>query len=187
MPSRKSLLLCALALAGLCSGCIVSEPPEYDPPGRSPIILDLVNAQPLVTRIIVVPQGEARPQIDFNVPLRSEDSADDGVGWAVHANYGLPQGFVLRNGQIPPGTIKEERSIAFSLRSEHLRGLSAGCHQLTLVVGHLPFWIEDQGEPDPERAPIGDAALAVWYLNMHPEPLQANDLLNCPSPDQVEF
>ena len=186
MPSSKSLVLCALASAALCSGCVVSAPPEYDPPARSPIVLDLVNAQPLVTRIIVVPLGEPLVPRNFRIPLRSEDPPGDRVRWALHVNYGLPQGFPLWRGDVPPGTFQEERSIVFALEPRAQNNLEPGCNQLTLVVGHDSLW--DDGLEEPVLgAAVGYAAHAVWYLNMRPDPLQVNDLLNCASPDQVEF
>lgn len=189
MPSLKSPLLCALALAGLSSGCIVSEPPEYDPPERSPIVLDLVNAQPIVTRVIVVPHSPGRPVArDFSIPLRSEDPPGDRVMWALHVNYTLPQGRPIRRNNVPPGTFEQEkRSIAFTLVPADYNNFTPGCNQLTLVVGHREFWSDDLAAPDPATAPLGYAAFAVWYLNMQPEPSQVNNLLNCPSPDQLEF
>jgi hypothetical protein len=180
--SRLSRGVGCAGVALACAGCLVSDPPEYEEPSLTPPFLDMVQATPLASRIIV--RDRADPLIKFDVPFRSEDAGQP-IWFALHRNYPFDPSNSLLVGSIslPPGTFDEtDRSIRFDWT---ISSLEAGCYQLTLLVSHESTWDFFERRPHLTRG-IGDTAMATWWLNFEPPNNNPGTLENCPTLSEVE-
>lgn len=189
-PSARASLSLVLSLA--TGGCIVAEPPPYDPPPRTPPILDLANAIPWVGSTIPVDRyGEQFPEeqteIEFNIPFRSEDRGE-GLLYGLLVDYLLVPSAQSQTSHdhrsLQPSTFDDEsRRIVFSWKVD-ANNLTDGCHQLTLVVAHESSWDDEEDRPDPLLG-RGDIAMATWWINVNPAPGERYTLRNCRSLESV--
>lgn len=180
---RPGSSIVAALVSALASGCIVAEPAPYEPPPRTPPILDLVNTLPWVGAPIPVdhfldPNPDEITTLEFDIPIRSEDH-DEELCWALHLDYRpgvLGRKTDVVHDRIPGSTFDDEtRRLVFSWNVD----APQGCHQLTLLVAHESNWIVSAEAPDLERA-AGDVAVATWWINVNPPPGERFVLRNCP-------
>lgn len=183
---RERRLVCpSLALSSvLASGCLVADPPEYREPPRTPPILDLVAAKPLIGEILVADRRTGDASINFVVPVRSEDNGE-ALWWAFHFDYGFPGSTVIGlQNRVQPSTFDDvTRAIEFEwhIGSAH----PAGCHPITLLVSHESTWNLNEARPHVIDAQY-DTAMATWWLNLDP-PADARDtLIDCPTRSEIE-
>ncbi|HLV66093.1 MAG TPA: hypothetical protein VKY73_09780 [Polyangiaceae bacterium] len=179
-----------MLLSVLAPGCLVADPPEYREPPRTPPILDLVAAKPLISEIIVRDTRtglDADRVIEFVVPLRSEDN-DEYVWWAFHIDYGFapPSETLIGVPQrITPSTFDDvSRSINYKWDIPSV-AYRAGCHTITLVVSHDSTWNLVEARPHVIEGQH-DTAMATWWLNLNPPPDARDTLLDCPTHSEVE-
>jgi hypothetical protein len=172
-----------IAWAIITSGCIVAEPAPYEPPSRTPPVLDLWRAIPLVGSTIPVdlagdPEADDPTLLEFSVPVRSEDH-NEWLHYILYIDYKLPGATKAGvDDRFPPSTFDDEtRVINFPWRVERI---SRGCHQLSLVVVHDSSWHDRRDEPDSILS-VGDIGLATWWINVDPPPGEKYTLRNCPS------
>jgi hypothetical protein len=164
-------------LALLASGCIVPDAPSYDPPGTTAPLLDAFNAIPSNIYPVLVPVAAA--QVEFDVPVRSEDAGDE-LWVGVYFDYGTSKQLLHTDTDVSASTLDDpERSIKFQLRATPL----VGCHTLTLLVTHRANTFR---LPSGERAPdlqkaAGDLGVATWFLNFQPNESEPTTLPLCPN------
>ena len=60
-----------------------------------------------------------------------------------------------------------------------------GCYQLTLLVSHKDNWDSLRCRPDLIRG-VGDTSMITWWLNVVRPGQNPNDLVNCPSPSEIQ-
>ncbi|HEX7453271.1 MAG TPA: hypothetical protein VF294_13340, partial [Polyangiaceae bacterium] len=114
----------------LASSCIVANPPEYVDPLQTRPILDVGQAVPGTSQVLVVHAGD---HVGFSVPVRSEDAGED-----LRAVFFIDQGpgsaGIFQNSQrIPASTYSDTtRPVTFPWTVPTLT--PAGCHLLTLTV-----------------------------------------------------
>lgn len=188
-PSAHRAL--SLSISLLAGGCIVAEPPPYDPPPRTPPILDLANALPWAGAVIPVDRygdqfADELTAIDFNIPFRSEDHGE-ALKYGLHVDYLLQPNRASRTyiDRVPlqPSTFDDEtRRIIF--RYEVEGHIEEGCHQLTLLVAHTSVWVDQEFRPDPLLGK-GDIATATWWINVNPAPGERYTLRNCRAIESV--
>ena len=159
------------------SGCLVAEPPEYQPPAQTPPLLDLFLADPPVTHVLAKPLDAT---IDFNVPVRSEDAGDMLFG-AVYVDWGFSTEQWQKNVKEDPSTFDDDtRYIDFPWT---VTGVTKGCHQLTLLVCHFATF-----DPIAQRpTDSNDQAIATWWLNVEPDETDPNSLDSCPTVSAPEM
>jgi len=157
------------------TGCLVADPPLHEAPEKTPPILDLARAIPLVTQVQRVSTTDVVPELHFSVPVRSEDQGDQ-----LLALFFLNFGEASQSPQLPitrvaSGSFEDEsRSIE---KSWNYAGMSQGCHQLTLMVTHesnfdlVTFEAVDKS----------DLAIASWWVGVNDEPTGSVSLHDCPS------
>jgi hypothetical protein len=167
----------------LTSGCIVAEPAPYEPPPRTPPVLDLWHTIPLVGTTIAVDlindaEADDPTSLSFTVPVRSEDHGE-WLHYVLYLDYQLPGETKLGiDSRVPASTFDDEqRVISFTWRVERIE---PGCHQLSLVVVHDSSWNDSTDRPDSVLA-VGDIGLATWWINVNPPPGEKYTLRNCPS------
>lgn len=187
-PCARASLSVVLSLASV--GCIVAEPPPYDPPPRTPPILDLANAIPWVGSTIPVDRyddtfPEEQTKIAFNIPFRSEDQGEP-LRYGLHVDYLLvpseESSTNIDRRTLTASTFDDEnRRITFDWT---VRLVGDGCHQLTLLVAHDSSWNNDESRPDPLLG-RGDIATATWWINVNPAPGERYTLRNCRSLESV--
>ena len=171
----------------LLSGCIVTDPPQYEEPTRTPPILDLLNARPVLGDVIVIDRtdnDDANDRVELSIPVRSDDQGEflKAALW-VDVSFGSAF-FTDRQTKVPPSTLDDEaRSINLSWTVKDLPR-KPGCHPLTLLVSHESNWDEFNFMPDPIKAQ-NDTAVATWWMNLDPQPGDEFTLRDCPS--KVEF
>ena len=175
--------LCLSALSALSAGCLVADPPQYEEPPTTPVFLDVAAALPIVGRVIVA--RELPVTIDFDIPIRSEDNGDE-VSFGLLQDFGFPERTkqVFCNGTtVAPGTFDETHR-ALRFRAQASDAMS-GCYQLTLLVSHKDNWDSLRCRPDLIRG-VGDTSMITWWLNVVRPGQNPNDLVNCPSPSEIQ-
>ncbi|MDQ2645982.1 MAG: hypothetical protein M3020_19360 [Myxococcota bacterium] len=175
--------LCLSALSALASGCLVADPPQYEEPATTPVFLDVAAAIPIVGRVIV--ETDLPVTIDFDIPIRSEDNGDE-VAFGLLQDFGFPERtkevFCYR-ATVAPGTFDEtDRAVRFRAQASEA---TEGCYQLTLLVSHENNWDGLRCRPDLIKG-VGDTSMITWWLNVVPPGRNPNDLLNCPSPSEIQ-
>lgn len=171
----------------LLSGCIVADPPQYEEPRRTPPILDLVSAQPLLRNVILIDRtdnDDANDKVELKVPVRSDDQGDF-LKAALWVDFSFDSAFFTdSHTTVPPSTLDDQtRSITLSWRVKELPR-KPGCHPLTVLVSHEINWDDANFMPDPIKAQ-NDMAVATWWMNLDPKPGDEFTLRDCPS--KVEF
>jgi hypothetical protein len=166
------------------SGCIVADPPQYEDPKRSPPILDLERAVPLISSIIIVDRSDkiASHDVEVSVPIRSDDQGEALVAALHHDYFTDPTGNTdtFSSVMVPPSTLDDlNRSISLTWSVED--AFPAGCHQLALVVFHQSSWDFPHFRPKPGT--LWDTAFATWWMNIDPDPnVDPDTLVGCPKP-----
>jgi hypothetical protein len=145
-------------------------------PEKTPPILDLSRANPPITEVITKTALERTKQINFSIPVRSEDLGDP--LWAqLYLNYSIDGGTAYRGVPVPPSTLEDtSRAIVFFWT---IQGLEPGCYQLSLVVTHSSNvdFTQDSRPIDPTR----DVAIATWWMNVEQSDGTAASMAACPS------
>jgi hypothetical protein len=156
----------AIAYLASLTGCLVSDPPEYEPPEQTVPVLDAMTAQPPPTQFHSWSSGDS---VSFSVQFRSEDRGER-VDAVLFANYGLDDQAFLGGQELSPGTFDELRTISIDLWVPD--GLY-GCTQLSLVVTH-----ESNFEPFTRRINRDeDVAIITWWADFNDS---GDSLRDCP-------
>lgn len=188
--AARSLVIVAVSAA--LGGCIVADPPLYESPPLSAPILDLVQGQPPIGKVIPVdrdddPAADERTSIVFSIPLILSEDDGDRIRYALHVDYLFVPYWRSRttiHSELPPRSIEDrERVITFTWPVP--AGVSDGCHQLTLLVGHERFWLAQESRPDTVRG-LGDTVAATWWINVNPRPGERYTLRDCPDGGEVQ-
>lgn len=181
--ARHWLAFQSLCLSALSTGCLVADPPQYEEPATTPVFLDVAAATPLVGRVIV--RSELPVTIEFDVPIRSEDNGDD-VAFGLIQDFGFPERtkeVFCNRAVVPAGTFDEtDRAIRFSAVAPDAL---SGCYQLTLLASHVRNWDRLGCRPDLIKG-VGDTSMITWWLNVARQGQNPNDLVNCPSPSEIQ-
>lgn len=167
--ARRSLV--SLGMIGLLASCLQSGPPDYQDPSRTPPLLDLNGASPLVTEIQPVTTGETIP---FSVRVRSEDRGVDLIA-VLYLEYGLANQSPEASPVILPASTLSDTSRKIAISWTIPPSVSAGCHQITLLVTHTTNFTS--GVPNN----LSDIGLATWWLNVNDNPPGTNTLAGCPT------
>jgi hypothetical protein len=174
--------LCSSVLSIVATGCLVADPPQYEEPATTPVFLDVAAATPPVNRVIV---STALPvTIEFDVPIRSEDNGDR-VAFGLQQDFGFPARTkdVFCRASLPAGTFDQtDRAVRFTALVSNDKN---GCYQLTLLVSHQDNWDDLRCRPDLIKG-VGDTSMITWWLNVIPPGQNPNDLVNCPSPSEIQ-
>lgn len=169
---RSRSLRAVTALLGVgASGCLIGEAPDYTEPRQTPPFLLLNQAEPPITAIFRAVSGV---DIEFNVPVRSEDLGDELVASLV-LDYRLEGENQLASVRGDAGTFFGERQRSISVVWD--TGQTLGCHQVTMIVTHF-------SNADSNFLPIdpADQALATWWVALR-SPVDPENLpLDCPRP-----
>ncbi len=145
-------------LTAVITSCVVSNPPEYSSAEQTPPLLVLLDADPLVGKVVGVPVGE---RLSLNVPVRSEDAPGDELIARLYLDYGNLETEEVQAPLVllPRGSYDDvERRVEMTWVVPQLQ---PGCRQLSLVVTHRSN-LDPNGRPLDNR----DTAVAVWWLNV---------------------
>ena len=167
-------LLSSLSML-LASSCIVADPPEYLDPVQTRPVLDIGQADPGTSQVLVVHAGD---NVAFSVPVRSEDAGED-LRAVFFVDQGPGSAGVFQNSQsIPASTYNDTgRAVTFTWT---VPTLAVGCHLLTLTVAHrLSFLLKQDDVLNPKDQ--DDAAIVNWWLNANPPTTDTSTLINCPT------
>jgi hypothetical protein len=131
----------------------------------------LNQAEPPITEIF---RGVSGVEINFNVPVRSEDLGDRLVATLV-LDFRLEGERRLTSGFGDFGTFfsDRQRSIGVVWKT----GEVIGCHQVTLIVTH-----SDNADALGQPIDTSDQALATWWVALRRPEDPENQLLDCPRP-----
>lgn len=154
------------------AGCLIGEAPDYTGPRQTPPFLLLNQAEPPVTAIVRVVSGI---DLEFNVPVRSEDVGDELVASLV-LDYRLPgDGDVVASFKGDAGTFFDDRQRSITMVWNTRETL--GCHQVTMLVTHF-------SNADSNFLPMDatDQALATWWVALRRPEDPDNLPLDCPRP-----
>jgi hypothetical protein len=161
----------------LASSCIVADPPEYLNPVQTRPVLDIGQADPGTSQVLVVQTSQ---NVAFSVPVRSEDAGED-----LRAVFFVDQGpgspGVFQNSQsIPASTYNDTgRAVTFEWTVPPPPPPGPGCHLMTLTVAHrLSFDPTHDDVLNPKDQ--DDAAIVNWWLNADPT-TDPSTLVNCPT------
>lgn len=161
----------------LCfSGCVLTDPPEFEQPTKITPVLNYNEAVPPLTRILDARTGES---IAFKVPFQSQDfGSQEGpelVEGALLLDYNLvkPDNRVGGPTLLDPDVFAKKRDM--EVRWSVGAGLN-GCHQLSLLVGHRSSF-DSQTHLPKLGANVG---IAVWWVNVNPIAADPNTLFECP-------
>jgi hypothetical protein len=177
--ARRSLRSVSMALALLAAGCIVADPPNSTDPAKTPPLLMLGEADPPVVQVRQLWTSATPPQVQINVPVRSED-AGDRLAALLFVDWNA--------GSTDDARLAESVPVAPSTFDDTGRMISVtwdyseqppGCRQLTLLVTHLANydWFH-QTYFNP-----ADVAIATWFFNID-DLGGTNTLSGCPRPAQ---
>jgi hypothetical protein len=161
----------------LASSCIVADPPEYQNPVRTRPVLDVFQANPTTSKVLVVNSTDT---VKISVPLRSEDAGEHLTGvFMVDYNTGSPG--LLQNVQdLAPSTYADDqRAVTLDWIVPTLP--RNGCHLLSLIAAHVSsFKANPSFELNPDAA-NRDAAIINWWMNVDVPASVASTLENCPT------
>ena len=175
---RVTSVLALLAAFG-ASGCIVPEPPSYDPPRTTAPALDGFGATPTNLFPTPVPRSQVEG-FQLKVPYRSEDAGQE-IWAGLYINYGNNPSRLPNNyRRYEPSTYDDDdREINISIRG----GLDPGCYTISLFVTHMPNTLVDEsGELYlNEEAAKDDLGVATWFFNVEPVATDPTTLWRCPA------
>jgi len=161
----------------LATSCVVADPPEYQSPVQTRPALDVYQASPTTTTVLVVNTLDV---VKISVPLRSEDAGEwlTGVFW-VDSNTGFP-GLLQNVQKIPPSTYaNDQRAVTLDWIVPRLP--RAGCHLLSLVVAHDSSFKTNPSYMLNADAENRDAAIINWWMNVDVTSGPVSTLENCPT------
>jgi hypothetical protein len=169
-------LLAGVALAPTLSGCLLAEPPEFEPARKVAPRLNYNAADPPLTQILRVSSGQS---VQFTLPFQSQDFASqeepEFVLGVLVLDYRLSDSPNRIAGPtfLPPDSLGSTREMKVSWVVGP--GLS-GCHQVSLLVGHLSRFDGQSNLPKPGA----EVSIAVWWANVNPSLEQPDTLFDCP-------
>ena len=149
-------------------GCLIDDPPPYQEPQQTPPRINSPKVAPPLNRVIVAQTGQT---LVFTIPFSSEDAGE-----------GL-NAFVILDSQpvfgtttlVAPSTLEDKDRLPISL-TWPVRGVPAGCHSLTLRVGH----VSNLYSPFAQASNPDDIAEEYWLMNVDVDPSLSSAVLNCP-------
>ena len=151
--ARSSLAVAALAMT--CAGCIITDPPQFNPPKHTRPFLVESTADPNPNLVLAVDSQQilsTQRTLTFSAEVVSQDDPSSTstptdfqqVRGRLYIDYGLEgsQPFVFSFGSTnrldPGGTIEETgRRISASWSPGDHQDVSLGCHTVTLIVSHI--------------------------------------------------
>jgi hypothetical protein len=161
------------------SGCLVPEPPTYDPRSPTAPVLDTFSANPtnLFPTTLTTSQVNG---FQFKVPYRSEDAGEE-VWAGLYVDWGTNTSPIPNNyRRYEPSTYDDaDREISISIKGS----LTPGCHTLSLFVTHMRnTLVDDAGELYlNEDAAKDDLGVATWFFNIDPPATDPTTLPRCPA------
>lgn len=182
--ARTPGLLCLARLSLLtglsmlfASGCIVADPPEYQDPVRTRPVLDVYQASPTTSLVLVVNTNDV---VKISVPLRSEDAGEQLTGVFL-VDYNAGSSGLLQNVQkIAPSTYtNDQRAVTLDWTVPMLA--RKGCHLLSLIVAHESSFKANPSYVLNADAANRDAAIINWWMNVDVDASQASTLESCPT------
>ena len=151
-------------------GCIVSDPPVFEEPEKTPPFLDLAAADPPIFEVLQ--RGPAQP-VPINVTFHSED-AGTYLQAKLFLNFQTPLEEEQGSSILFPGTFSEERTIRIAWTTPSVT--KSTCEQLTLQVTH----VSNLDNLTNELIDKSDVGLAVWWVEIQVEGSDPAALENCP-------
>ena len=165
----------------LATGCIVADPPEYLDPVQTRPVLDIGQAVPGTSQMLVVHTGDKQ---SFSVPVRSEDAGEDlRAVFFVDQGPGSPGAF--QNSQTIPASTYNETAPRAITYDWPVPRMDPGCHLLTLTVAHGHSFDPNHNDvlrTDTTGAAKDDAAIVIWWLSVPPDATTPDSqLVKCPT------
>ncbi len=151
-------------------GCLIDDPPPYQEPQQTPPRISYPNVLPLLSEVIVARAGDT---LAFSVPVSSED-AGEGLNAFLFRDY-LSDVIYLASGTLEPSTLEDTQRLPLQF-SWRVTGVPAGCHRLTLRIGH----VSSLRTPSFPVSKPADLAEAYWWMNLDVDPALGNTLVKCP-------
>ncbi|MEO8980149.1 MAG: hypothetical protein ABI548_11275 [Polyangiaceae bacterium] len=145
----------------LASSCIVAGPPENRNPAQTRPTLDVYQATPSASRVLVVHTNDL---VKISVPLRSED-AGEALRGVFLVDYNAGSLGLLQNSQdIAASTYADDgRQVTLDWTVPSLP--PPGCHLLSLIVAHDSSFGSNPNYVLKQDAANRDAAVINWWLN----------------------
>jgi len=150
-------------------GCIVSDPPVFEQPEKTPPFLDLAAADPPIFEVLQRPPDT---HVNINVRFHSEDAGDP-LQAKLFLDYLDPFPDEQRSLILTPGTFSEERTISIDWTTPS--SPESVCEQLTLQVTH----VKNLDPATNELIDKSDVGLAVWWVEIQGD-TASPQLENCP-------
>lgn len=176
--SLRSVIPLAWAVsAGVAAtGCVLANPPDVQPPGQTPPILD--SADPLTEEIVGVRLDSSATSVPFRVRVRSEDLGQKLNSFRVF-NYKTALESAFTDGPRPDASTLDDKTrfISFNVSVSELK---LGCQQLTLLVTH-----QDNALGDGKFVTTDDVAAVTWWIDAYTSgtlPTDRAKLASCPQP-----
>jgi hypothetical protein len=156
-------------------GCLVDDPPPYDPPKKTPPRLDYRRADPLLDGVLTARTGDS---LTFRIPVASEDAGDNLVGFLLldYSAASTRPPDILTIPQVLAASTADDTSRAFGLDWLVDTHGAPGCHRVTLRVTHR----SNLDILTPNVVDKSDLAEAYWWLNIDSDPAFGNSLVDCP-------
>ncbi len=167
--------LATTVVALSATGCLVSEPPEYQDETRTAPMLQRTLAVPAPTEILPISLDDA---VTFTVPFRSEDAGVTPIA-VLWLDYTI-RGREARLGVDPfqPASDFHDTSRNFSITLGFTDDNLLGCHQISLVATHRDNL--DTGTWLPVS--LEDTDVITWWAEIiDPENPESSTLDSCPS------
>ena len=165
-------LAAAAAVTALCaSGCLLSDPPEYDEREQTVPVLDALTAVPAPTQTHLRNKGDT---VSITVDFHSEDRGER-VFALLFLNFAVEGQSYEWGAEYPPSTFDEKRTISTSWTVPGPEELY-GCNQLSLVVTHesnVNWFTRPPGLHHDEGAD-----LLTWWMDINDS---GETLSECPS------
>jgi len=175
LRSMTSLATTVVALSA--TGCLVSDPPEYQDAERTAPMLQRSLAVPAPTEILPVSLGDS---VTFTVPFRSEDGGVAPVAL-------LMLDYTIRGQESLLGLLQQSASdfqdtsrsfsITATFSADSRNRVNPGCHQISMVATHLD-------NLDTDLLPVGleDTDVITWWAEItDPNNPESSTLDSCPS------
>ena len=171
LRTMTSLATTVVALSA--TGCLVSDPPEYQEPERTAPMLQRSLAIPAPTEILPISLGDT---VTFTVPFRSEDAGVTPIAVLVLDYTIRGREDALSSDPNQPPSDFNDTTRSFSI-THTFDGVDLGCHQISLVATHF-------GNLDTNFLPVSleDTDVVTWWAEItDPADPESSTLDSCPS------